>query len=397
MIVSLTGVAHGGYAVGRHDGKVYFVSGGIPGETVEVEITRESKRFSFARVLDVRDASPDRVAHVWPEAEEFGVGGADLGHVEIGAQRRWKGHVISDALERIGGGAVLEEVRGAVGTIQVQAFSDGTGGTRTRASFVVDDERRLAMRRAGTHETVAVSQMPLALQEIDALNLFSGAWSGQLEPGGTVKAVLPSDGVPVLHTDDGVWLAPAVPAPSFVAESVLCAAGEYHFRLDAGGFWQTHVEAPATLLDAVIEGASLRGNERVLELYAGAGLFTLPLAQRAGYVTAIEGTRRAHEDARENVRTRNVTLRKSSVTPRALEGEWDVVVLDPPREGAGLTVTRALAGSGARRIVYVACDPVAMARDLAALIGDYAVESFAALDLFEHTHHVECVAVLARR
>ncbi len=193
----------------------------------------------------------------------------------------------------------------------------------------------------------------------------------------------------------------ASPAPTDEPDVPLCHPARVlawsEARLDAGGFWQTHVEAPATLLDAVIEGASLRGNERVLELYAGAGLFTLPLAQRAGYVTAIEGTRRAHEDARENVRTRNVTLRKSSVTPRALEGEWDVVVLDPPREGAGLTVTRALAGSGARRIVYVACDPVAMARDLAALIGDYAVESFAALDLFEHTHHVECVAVLARR
>ncbi len=393
MIVSLTGVAHGGYAVGRLDGKVYFVTGGIPGETVDVEVTRETARFSFARVLTVLEASPDRVKHIFPEAETLGAGGADLGHVEIGAQRRWKATVISDSLERVGGGAVREEI----GPVVVQALTDGRRGTRTRVSFVVDEERRLAMRRAASHETVPLTQMPLALQEIGALDLFSGQWAANLEPGDQVTAVLPSDSEPVLCTPDGVWRAPGDPAPTVVAESVLSAAGEYHYRLDAAGFWQTHVEAPATLLDAVIDGAELRGIERVLELYAGAGLFTLPLAQRSRHVTAIEGNRKAHEDAHGNAHARNVTLRKASVTPRALDDAWDVVVLDPPREGAGLPVARALAATGARRIVYVACDPVAMARDLSALVDTYAIAGFAAFDLFEHTHHVECVAVLARR
>ncbi|SNU00814.1 tRNA/tmRNA/rRNA uracil-C5-methylase, TrmA/RlmC/RlmD family [Ruaniaceae bacterium KH17] len=395
MILELTGVAHGGFAVGRHDGKVYFVSGGIPGETVRVEVTREEKRFSYARVVEVQQASPDRVPHIWPAVMELGLGGADLGHVSIAGQRRWKADVITDCLRRIAKGSVLDEVTNAVGEVSVQGFSDGTRGTRTRVSFVTDDECRFAMRKASSHELVAVTEMPLALQELDRLDLFSGQWSAQLDPGASVKAVLPSDSAPVLVTPRGVWSAPGEPAPESVRERVLADAGEYCYRVHAGGFWQAHVDAPAVLLDAVLAGTRLEGTERVLELYSGAGLLSKVLAEHASHVTAIEGDRTANNDARRNAPS--VTQRKASVTPRVINGRWDAVVLDPPRDGAGLPVARALAASGARRIVYVACDPAAMARDLAELSPAYEIADFQALDLFEHTHHVECVATLTRR
>lgn len=392
MIIDLTSVAHGGYAVGRHEGKVVFVEGGIPGERVDAELTREEKRFSYGRVVDVIDASNDRVSHVWPLAAESAVGGADLGHVSITGQRRWKADVITDALQRIGGGDVHRQVLNAAGAIEVQGFSDGTRGTRTRVSFIADAEGRPAMRKAGSHETVPLDGMPLALQEIEALGLFDGDW--QFVPGDPLKAVLPSDSAPVVVTPDGVWSAPGVPGDPRASETVLSRAGEYRYELAAGGFWQAHIDAPQVLLDAVVDGAALTGTENVLELYSGAGLFTLPLAERAAHVTAIEGSRGAHADAIENTRGMNVTHRRSGVNPQVVDGQWDVVVLDPPREGARLKVSRAIAATGAERIVYVACDPAALARDLSALIPSYDVESFQAYDLFEHTHHIECVAVL---
>lgn len=395
MNIELTGVAHGGYAVGRHEGKVYFVTGGIPGETVEVELTREEKRFSYARVVEVLESSPDRVPHVWPAAAEQGIGGADLGHVSIAAQRRWKSDVIADCLRRIAKGSVYEEVQAAAGELRVEGFSDGTRGTRTRVSFVADVDHRPAMRKAASHDLVPVTEMPLALQELAGLELFSGGWAEQLTPGETVKAVLPSESGPVLVSQSGVWSAPGERAPEFVRETVLSTAGEYTYELHAGGFWQAHLDAPAALLDAVIDGASLDGSERVLELFSGAGLFTKAMAESGAYVTAVEGDRGAHEDAQENVP--DAEHIKASVTPRAIQGEWEVIVLDPPRDGAGLPVARAMAESGARRIVYVACDPAAMARDLAALSPAYRIVDFRAFDLFEHTHHVECVVVLSRR
>lgn len=397
MIVSLTGVAHGGYALGRVDGKVVFVTGGIPGERVEVELIREEKSFSYGRVVDVIDPSKDRVDHVWPEAHLRGIGGVDLGHLSIDAQRRWKADVIADCLRRLGKGTLLDEIRETIGEIRPRAFSDGARGTRTRVSFVVDSDHMLAMRKPGSHETVAVNRMPLALQEIDKLEVFSEAWREQFTPGETVKAVLPSDSDAVLVTSDGAWSAPGRDARNRVRESVLAAQGEYAYEVSSAGFWQAHVDAPSVLIDAVLDGAALSGVERVLELYSGAGLLTLPLSAEARHVTAVEGDYTAHRDGQANVPWRHVRHVHQKVTPRIVAGAWDVVVLDPPRDGAGIAVARALATSGVERIVYVACDPAAMSRDLGVLSPAYAIQNFEAFDLFEHTHHVECVAVLTRR
>jgi tRNA/tmRNA/rRNA uracil-C5-methylase (TrmA/RlmC/RlmD family) len=191
------------------------------------------------------------------------------------------------------------------------------------------------------------------------------------------------------------------------------------FSVRARGFWQSHVRGAETLAEAVMRASQVAEGDRVMELYSGAGLFTRFLAQAAGpagRVASLEGDEGAVADATANLEgwpqaeTFVGTVDAAGVLElagelgaggasegRGSEAAADVVVLDPPRAGAGREVCRALCSLGAPRVVLVSCDPAAGARDLRALVeGGYALESFEAWDLFPHTHHVEFVAGLTR-
>ena len=390
--------AHGGFCVARHEGKVVFVRGGLPGERVRAVVTAEGARHDTARVVEVLDPSPDRVEHVWPAAAREDVGGADLGHVRPAAQLTWKANVIADVMARIGGPAVVEALPGPTA---VRAVGDPSVGSRTRVSFTVDDAGRLAMRRPRSHDLVAVREMPLAVPGLAALDLFAGAWGWV--PGDRVTAVVPSGSPPVVVTGAGVLAAPGREAERRVRERVPHEGEDLRYVVDAAGFWQVHREAPETLVHQVLAGAALTGGERVLELFAGAGLLTLPLARAVGArgeVVSVEGSRTAVDDATVTLaalpHARVRRARADARTVGRLPGPLDVVVLDPPRTGAGRDLVRAVAAHAPERIVYVACDPAALARDLRDLVGGYAITAFTALDLFPHTHHVEIVAVLQR-
>jgi len=168
-----------------------------------------------------------------------------------------------------------------------------------------------------------------------------------------------------------------------------------------------HRDAPATLVDAVLTAVGAEPGQRVVDLYSGAGLFTLPLAravEERGRVDAVEVNERAVKDARRNLHAApQAVLHASGVTAPVLDalgadGAVDAVVLDPPRSGAGREVMAALTRLRPRRLVYVACDPAALARDLRTAVDDgYDVVALDGYDLFPHTHHVECVAVLEPR
>lgn len=397
--------AHGGYCVARVPesvpdlgGKVALVTGALPGELVEAEVVEDRRRMLIARTARVLEPSPDRVPHVWPLAATTDVGGADLGHVAPAAQRRWKEAVIADVMRRIGGVGVAE----AVGDVTVRPVPGGTVGWRTRVDFVVDDDARVAMRRSHSHDLVPLEEMPLAVPELEVLDLFSARWG--LEPGTSVRAVAPSDSAPVLATPDGVFREPGVTANAKVMERVTLDDESYRYRLQAGGFWQAHRQAPRTLVEEVLRAAQVQPGERILELYSGAGLLTLPLARAVGpkgRVTAFEGTRRAVLDARANlVRHPQARIEVARIDGRQLSsvpGRFDVVVLDPPRSGSGAAVVRAVVSKTPERIVYVACDPAALARDLGDLLAAYELESVEAFDLFPSTHHVEIIAGLRRK
>ncbi|WP_370523980.1 class I SAM-dependent RNA methyltransferase [Cellulomonas sp. APG4] len=394
-------VAHGGHCVARHEGRVVFVRHTLPGERVRAVLTDagESARFWRADAVEVLEASPDRVPSAWPAAGPGGVGGGELAHVSLDGQHRWKAAVVREQLERL---ARLERdvvVESAPGDDERAGL-----GWRTRIELVADASGRAGMHRHRSHDVVPLEDMPLAVPELRDAGLFTRHWA----PGARLTAVAPVGGDRPLVLVDGVPLhrgaADTRPnARTSVREVLELDDGtRYVWRVAGAGFWQVHREAPRVLVEAVRAAVGPRPGATVLDLYAGAGLLSAPLADavgEAGRVVAVEGDPGAVRDARRNLHARpQVDLRLGAVAD-VLDGVGaaDVVVLDPPRVGAGQRVVERVAATGAGRVVYVACDPAALARDVAHFeeLG-YGLRELRAFDLFPMTHHVECVAVLDR-
>jgi tRNA/tmRNA/rRNA uracil-C5-methylase (TrmA/RlmC/RlmD family) len=416
-------VAHGGHCVARLEddgasggsarpgdgpgrGRVVFVRHALPGERVRVRLTETAADASFWRAdaIEVLEASPDRVPSAWPEAGPGGVGGGELAHVALPAQRAWKAAVVQEQLRRL-----AKDERDVV--VEAVPGDDERGGLawRTRIDLVADDSGRAGMLGHRSHTVHALTGMPLASEAIADLGLFDRRWP----KGARIEAVAPAGDAPIVLVD-GVPQSGGRPdtrpnARTTVREHLRLGSREYTYRVAADGFWQVHREAPGVLATAVLEALGDVDGATVLDLYAGAGLFTLPLADavgESGEVVSVEGDDRAVRDARRNVHDRrNVELHSGEVAwvlSGAVDADSDVVhadavVLDPPRVGAGRAVVGAIADLRPERVVYVACDPAALARDVSYLAeAGYALTGLRALDLFPMTHHVECVAVLER-
>lgn len=410
--LDITGVAHGGVFVGRHDGRVVFVPDTLPGERIRARLTDTKKKaFWRAEAVEVLDAAPERRAHVWgaaaievPPAER--AGGAEFGHIDLVHQRALKERVIREAVERVGRLELPVDVR-AAGVPGADETPDGTGW-RTRVSLHVDDDGRVGPFAARSHRVVETGDLPLATPDLArAAAGLRGAQPGRID------LVQPADGrVRILHRPDGG-------RTERNREVVEERVGDRAFRVDAGGFWQVHRLAAATLTALVaseLRDASVVVDPEAshLDLYGGVGLFAATLGDLGGpttRVTSVESDARATEHAGENlaewVGARAETARVDRFVARlAAEASVrererlarGVVLLDPPRAGAGREVVDAVAGLTPAAVVYVACDPVALARDLATFSahGYRADRGIRGVDLFPNSHHVEAVAVLRR-
>ena len=393
-------VAHGGHCVARHEGRVVFVRHTLPGERVRARLTdaEPEARYWRGEAVAVLQASPDRVPSAWPEAGPGGVGGGELAHVALPAQRTWKARVVAEQLRR------LAKVERDVVVEPAPGESDGLGW-RTRIELTADPSGRAGMHRYRSQEVVPLAGMPLAAPAIGQLNLFEREWP----PGSRLVAVAPAGGDRPLLLVDGVPWGAAGPdrrpnARTSVREQADVAGRAYTWRVAAEGFWQVHRAAPPVLAAAVLGAIGSRDGGTVVDLYAGAGLFTLPLADvvgPAGRLVAVEADPRAVRDARRNIHDRpQVELHAGAVEDvlgAGVVGRADVVVLDPPRVGAGRAVVAGLTALDPQVVVYVACDPAALARDAGYLAErGYPLARLQAYDLFPMTHHVECVAVFER-
>jgi tRNA/tmRNA/rRNA uracil-C5-methylase (TrmA/RlmC/RlmD family) len=400
--LDITGIAHGGTFIARHEGRVVFVSDAIPGERVRARLsedsTGESKSFWRAETVEVLEASPHRRPHIWSEADvarapEDRPGGADLGHIDLEHQRVLKRQVLTEALDRFAGSGLDAP--------EIEAVESGDGtGWRTRVTLHVDGEGNVGPYAARSHRVIPVGSHPLARPGIEkaALALASG------DPG-SVDLVEPGDGSVRVIRRDRLDERPARgqgrrPAPEVVYEQV----GDRRFQVDAGGFWQVHSRA-ASVLDGAVYGI-LDGHvdpaKRHLDLYGGVGLFAASLADLGGTdIVTVESSRRATEHARRNLAPLEVTAVTARVD-RYLAGasagaSVGAVVLDPPRAGAGRAVVDALHTLAPEAIAYVACDPVALARDLGTFRAHgWNVKTLRGFDLFPHSHHFEVVALLTR-
>jgi tRNA/tmRNA/rRNA uracil-C5-methylase (TrmA/RlmC/RlmD family) len=340
-------VAHGGHCVVRHQDRVVFVRHALPGERVVVSVTEgtDGDRFWRGDAVSVLTPSPDRVQAPCPYAGPGLCGGCDFQHVEPRAQRELKATVVREQLRRLAGLDLDLEVEQVTPLLR----------WRSRMRYV---ELPGGARGLHAHRSDQVVEIEDCL----------------------IDAGRPPDEL----------------------ETVATSYGTHRFHVDPDGFWQSHVEAPRVLVETVTEMLRPQAGEIVLDLYAGVGLFAAFLGDAvgaSGRVVAVEGSRVACRDARANLPSRVVVEqgRVDRVLASAYDEPFDLVVLDPPREGARKKVVAQIADRAPRAVAYVACDPAALARDLATFgeLG-YSLRSVRAFDLFPMTHHVECVALLER-
>ncbi|MFJ2823937.1 class I SAM-dependent RNA methyltransferase [Streptomyces toxytricini] len=415
-------VAHGGHCIARTgDGRVLFVRHTLPGEKVVAKVTEgdTDSRFLRADAVTVLEASKDRVEAPCPYAGPGRCGGCDWQHAKPGAQRRLKGEVVAEQLRRLAG--LTPEEAGWDGTVAPAEGDKVPAGQvpqwRTRVQYAVDAEGRAGLRKHRSHDVEPVDHCMIAAPGVSELGIEKREWPQMAtveaiaatgshdrqvvltpRPGGRLPLVELDKPVSVLRVEEKDGATHRVHGRPFVRER----ADGRTYRVGMGGFWQVHPQAADTLIRAVMQGLMPRKGEMALDLYCGVGIFAGALAERlgeTGAVLGIESGKRAVEDARHNLadfpRVRIEQGKVESVLPRTGITECDLVVLDPPRAGAGKQTVRHVASLSARRIAYVACDPAALARDLSYFAeAGYKPRTLRVFDLFPMTHHVECVAIL---
>jgi tRNA/tmRNA/rRNA uracil-C5-methylase (TrmA/RlmC/RlmD family) len=388
-------VAHGGHCVARvcgegvaradqSGGRVVFVRHALPGERVRVVVTEDGGgSFCRADVVAVLAASPDRVEPACPWARAGGCGGCDLQHADPAAQRALKAAVVTEQLRRLAG---IER------DVTVEELPGGALGWRRRVRLAVDDEGRAGLRAHRSHEVLRIADCPL---------VPPGALPPVLDrafvPLAEVEVVVDADGVP--HTGEA-------------GETVVQRAAGREWRLRPGTFWQVHPALPDTLAAVVADWAAAPAGGTAWDLYGGVGLFASVLAGQVGEtgsVTVVESSRQAVADGRAALadlpqvgwrvgrveRVLGADARSPGARRGALEGRPDVVVADPPRRGMGRELVDALCARSPERVVHVACDPAALARDVALFAGrGYGLAGLRVFDAFPMTHHMECVALL---
>ena len=370
-------VAHGGHCVARFEGRVVFVRHALPGERVRAVVSEDGGRaFCRADAVAVLHASADRVPAPCTWARAGGCGGCDLQHADPAAQRSWKAAVLTEQLRRLAG---LERV------VPVEELPGGTLGWRHRVRLAVDDHGRAGLRAHRSHDVLPIADCPLAPPDTLPEVL------GQAFPPRTEVEVA-ADAAGVVHVGaDGT--------------AVQHAAGRA-WRLSPGVFWQVHPALPDVLAAVVGQWADAPRDGTAWDLYGGVGLFASVLAGQVGEggaVTVVEASHRAVVDGRAALADLpQVTWRVARVERELEAGRLgtrpDVVVADPPRRGLGRELVAALCAHAPRRVVHVACDPAALARDVGLFTGrGYRLEELRAFDAFPMTHHFECVALLTRR
>jgi len=373
-------VAHGGHFVARHNGQVIFVRHGITNELVKIKVTAVSSKIAHADVIEVLTAAPSRVS---PPCQYAGkCGGCDFQHIDLPTQRKLKAEIIKEQFMRIG----KIDLPALGFNLEVNEVEPSNGlHWRTRMDFAVSSNGKIGFFGARSNEVVEISQCLIADERMNVSELAARTWKSDAR---VEVAVSSTSEVSVMRSGR------SISGPTQIVEQV----GGNSFKISPEAFWQSHKSAPVTLVKAALAELGVKSNDHVCDLYSGVGLFAAAILKELGeqgFITLIESDKSAVADARK------VFLNKSNV--KILGGlvaqqlpivkRADLVLLDPPRTGAGEVVIKQLIKLKPRKIVYVACDPAALARDSKTLIdAGYKLDHISAYDLFPMTQHIECVA-----
>ena len=373
--VTIEKVAHGGHFIARYEGAVIFVRHGLPGELVDIAITSIGSSFNRGDVVTVIEPSADRVDAPCRFANRNGCGGCDFQHVAISAQRKLKSDVITEQFSRI----AKMDIR-----VEVEEVSPALGW-RTQTTIGSDKNGRAGFYASRTNSIMAIDNCLVLHPAIGYQEIAGRNW----EPGARIEVSASTDGSRRVVVGDQI---------EGDAQQIFTVKDK-KYHVSAGSFWQSNLNAPEVLVDCVSEFAQVKTGEHVLDLYGGVGLFALQILDAigpGGRIDLVEGSKSATADAHinfegaENVKIHTGDVEK--ILPRFSRA--DVIILDPPRDGAKKNVIESAVACAPRAIVYVACDPAALARDSALLRdANYTLKEIRAFDLFPMTHHIECVAL----
>ncbi len=418
--VRIESMAFKGYGVGRIAGRVVFVPYSVTGDEARVEIVEEKKNYSFGRLGALLASSPWRAE---PPCPYFGTcGGCQWQHIEVGKQAEIKRDILGDVLQRLGG---LKEVPRVSIVPSPRPY-----GYRARVQLKVEGQS-LGYYQAGSHRIVDIECCPISHPLINRIISILRPERPRLSSLKEVEIrISPEDerGVLILQADSPTRplhdLAEELLRVHPVLKGVVLAGNEGAFRLgepfstfsisvdhrggteavklraSPGSFFQVNLEQNQALAGTVLEFGEVKEGERVLDLYAGIGNFSLLLGLIAGEVVGVEENGAAVEDARFNAgenrigRCRFLQGRVEDILKNWKRERPDLVVLDPPRAG-GRRIVDSIAGMTPKRIVYVSCDPATLSRDLR-FFGEYgySLRGIRLIDMFPQTYHMEVVALL---
>ncbi|HEX2720091.1 MAG TPA: class I SAM-dependent RNA methyltransferase [Candidatus Deferrimicrobium sp.] len=405
MTVTTGSPVHGGYALARPEGMgVLFVRWALPGEVVSVRIVERKREYAFAEAVEILSSSPRRVD---PPCEVFGeCGGCHLQHADYPYQLEMKREILREAFRRIGKTDVAPEIASPL-----EPF-----GYRYRGRFRVDG-KEVGFHASLSHRLVPVSRCPLMIDAINAvlpglrgLGRFAKVSEVQVASDG-VRASAFFPGVPfgkgmVEHLagrTGGVLSGARFEDRSWGEERITLPLDGISYSVSPRGFFQANWrmnQAMVRRIGAILGDLGVSAGARLLDLYAGAGNFALPLAAKVREVVAVEGEARSFKELRRNVRGNalgNVRIVRSSVETFRPEGRFDALVLDPPRAGLSERSLARVREIAAGNVFYVSCNPSTLARDVRSLSDRYDLSSLEMHDFFPNTHHVEALAVLTSR
>jgi len=384
--LTLSRMASTGEAIGHIDrgedrGLLVFVPYALAGEQVEIEIVFRRKNFARGRLIRVLQSAPERVT---PPCVYYGnCGGCEWQHIDYTTQLKLKTEHVQEQLVRVGK-LTAPAVRDCIPSPRVYNY-------RNHIQMITSDSGRLGFYAEGSHRVIEIEQCLIADEAINTL-------IAQKHEVDTPMALRVG-----VNTGERSYIAePLEDAPLAHVPPIHERIGNYTYTLAAQSFFQVNSHVAALLVDEVMRALDLQGTERVLDLYCGVGLFTLPISDKAKEVIGIESSPVAVKDAQINVRGHeNVSVLTADVRlalthwPRITKAHWDAIVLDPPRAGVEHEALERVAELRAPKIVYVSCDPATLARDIKLLADHgYTLDYAQPLDMFPQTHHVETVAVL---